>query len=148
MALPRLVSWSLALLGLGFAVTQLGLSARDASLADWRGVSEYPSAVAEARDSGRPLALLFYTEWCSACKELRRSVLAAPEVKRYLQDFVRVKVDLDGGSAARALAERFGVLGVPTLFVIPPRPATSRPIAIRTGLTPSGFIAACRQVSG
>jgi thiol:disulfide interchange protein len=145
MAAPRFLVGLMVVGALGFAASRLAPNAQDISLADWRdGPAAYPSALAEGRSGGRPVAIFFYTDWCGACKALRRNVLAVPEVQRYLEGFVRVKVDLDGGPAAQMLADRFGVRGVPALFVVPPGGGSARAIRAVSAATPDTFLAACR----
>ncbi len=149
MPVPRVVTLGLLLLGAGLAASQLARNARDVSLDDWRdGVSGYSTALVDGREAGKPVAFLFYTEWCTACKELRRDVLTLQPVKRYLDAYVRVEVDLDAGAAAQDLAKRFGVVGIPALYVIAARSGVVRPVRTRTGLTPTEFIAACRGAAG
>ncbi len=79
----------------------------------------YDQAVALARAEGRPMIVDFWADWCTACKELDRTVWTDPGVRAEAARFVRVKVDgTTGSDAFDELAERFGVVGLPTVVIL------------------------------
>ncbi len=69
----------------------------------------------EARDTGKPLMVDFYADWCGWCKKLDTDVYAKPEIVGLSEKFVNVKVDTDKyGRDAQA----FGVRGLPTIVFL------------------------------
>ncbi len=135
--------------GGGLAAKQLATFSHDVSLTGWeQGITGYARAVVEQTRTGKPIALYFYADWCNICKRLRNEVLATPEVSAFMRDYIPVKVDPEYGPAEQALAERFGVVGYPTFFIIPG--ATARPVEITRvgGADAAQFMAACARASG
>jgi thiol-disulfide isomerase/thioredoxin len=77
---------------------------------------DLPGALARARETGRPVLLLFDQENCPPCMVLHRTVLTAPEfVDAASAGFVTVHLD---ANLDRALGERYGIPGTPSLLVL------------------------------
>ena len=93
----------------------------------WQG---WDSGLRDAKQSGRPVLVDVYTEWCGWCKRMDRDVYADPQVRDYLsRHYVTVKLDAEAGDAARyegkqltsrSLAARFRVSGYPTTIFLRP----------------------------
>jgi thiol:disulfide interchange protein DsbD len=83
------------------------------------GVSWTPydeKAIAAARESGKPVVIDFYADWCLPCKELDEKTFNDPRVARELDRFVRIKGDLT--SPDNKLADRYHIVGVPTIVFL------------------------------
>ncbi|NOX53886.1 MAG: thioredoxin fold domain-containing protein, partial [Planctomycetes bacterium] len=102
---------------LGVAVfSSAGLSSTVAQAAVWR--TDFSEAWQEAQQTGRPLLVHFYADWCGPCRQMERSVLNTSEVLAQLRDgFIAVKVDADEHPE---LIRRFGVQALPTDLLIGP----------------------------
>ncbi len=77
-----------------------------------------PDVLKAALASGKPVVLDFYADWCLPCQEMEAVTYRNAEVIRGLERFEAVKVDLTdaGNEAEMALAERYQVMGIPTLI--------------------------------
>lgn len=77
-------------------------------------------ALASARESGKPVVIDFYADWCLPCKELDAKTFSDPKVIAELDRFVRVKADLTVTSDEKtmALTKQYGIAGVPTIVFI------------------------------
>jgi len=128
------------------ALSQLSRHAVDASLNDWyNGAEGYKLAIAEQAQSGKPVALFFHADWCAACKKLRESVLSTTEVKQYMSDYIRVKIEPEKELAAQKLADELGVIGFPTIFIIPQRNAQAIRIKRLANMSADDFISQCQK---
>ena len=79
----------------------------------------FDSALARARQEGRPVMIDFFADWCAACKELDHKTYVAPPVVKESDRFLKIKVDgTREEDAITQLYERFGVLGLPTVAFV------------------------------
>ncbi len=76
---------------------------------EFKNSSEYQAAV----DSGKPLLIDFYADWCGPCQVLLPTVDKLSE--KYADDFIIAKVNVDHNPE---LARQFGVRSIPALFFL------------------------------
>ncbi|WP_242340282.1 MULTISPECIES: protein-disulfide reductase DsbD [Anaeromyxobacter] len=108
--------------GIVYAAGAAGARERARSAAAFAWLHSEEEAIALAKTSGRPVIIDFWAEWCTACKELDKTAWADPRVREEASRFVAVKLDgTDGSEAFQALAEKYGVVGMPTVVFIDPR---------------------------
>lgn len=137
---------SIILLSSGFIISQLQQFSQDSSLSDWNsGLSGFITSMKEQRDSNKPIALFFYTDWCPNCKKLREDILSSPEVRTLMAQWIPVKINPENGPLENQLSEEFGVFGYPTFIVLPGR--NKKPVLIRktSNISPAEFVKQCRQ---
>jgi thiol-disulfide isomerase/thioredoxin len=90
--------------------------------ADWNdsGINwrPYEAGLAEARAAGKPIVLVFYTDWCPHCHNYSR-VFHDPEVARLAASFVMIRVERDGH---RDISARYALDGeyIPRTFFLSP----------------------------
>lgn len=90
--------------------------------ADWNdsGINwrPYEAGLAEARTTGKPVVLIFYTDWCPHCHNYSR-LFRDPEVARLAASFVMVRVERD---AHRDISARYALDGeyIPRTFFLSP----------------------------
>ncbi len=79
-----------------------------------------PARLVEAKNTGRPVILDFYADWCIPCHELEQFTYSDANVIRALDSFERMKVDLTRSDSpdVSAVIERFNIVGVPTLVFL------------------------------
>jgi len=69
-----------------------------------------------ASADGRLVMLDFYADWCISCKEMERSTFHDAGVLKALEGAVLLQADVTANdSADKALLERFGIFGPPTI---------------------------------
>jgi thiol:disulfide interchange protein DsbD len=81
----------------------------------WENYSK--STLETTIESGQPIIIDFYADWCNPCKELEHITFADPDVQEVLKDFVRFKVDLTVvNDSTNAIRNAFEIPGVPTII--------------------------------
>ena len=96
----------------GMAVMNRRTPGKD--IVPWR--PDYPAALAEARESGKPAMLYFTAPWCGPCQEMRQYTWNDATLAATLQaKFVPVKLDLD---ANPDLAGRYDIRSIPAMLIV------------------------------
>jgi len=75
-----------------------------------------PEAVEAALESGQPVLLDFYADWCAPCQEMDDKTFSDPRVVTELRRFRTLKINVDKPEN-RQLISRFGVFGPPTVVL-------------------------------
>jgi thiol:disulfide interchange protein DsbD len=90
------------------------------SAIQWRG--DDAPAFSRARATGRPVAVDFWADWCTACNELDRTAWSDPAVQGAARRFVTLKLDGTAETPAfQAAMEKYQVVGMPTVILIDSR---------------------------
>ena len=121
------------------------------ALESWlNGSAGYARAVELQETLNIPLVVYFYADWCSYCRTLDNQYLPAEPVQDYLRGVVKVRINPAHGPAERALANRYGVSGYPSFFVMrdpAARPVNIQPFRKAGNLTPTQLANAYRAVA-
>jgi thiol-disulfide isomerase/thioredoxin len=83
----------------------------------YEGASGYQDAVAEARDTHKPMTVYFRTDWCPYCRRLDSELLGSGPVIAYLRSVVKVRINPEAGAVEKEIARRYGVTGYPSLYL-------------------------------
>jgi thiol:disulfide interchange protein DsbD len=107
-------------------------------------------ALATAASAGRPVIIDFSAAWCIPCKELDHMTFAADPVVARAKDFVTLKADLteSGSPAVKALKERYGVRGVPTVVFLAPDGSEIDHLRFTGVISPEEFLAKMNEAAG
>ena len=98
---------------------------------DWLdGARGYEEARKQHEQSGNPLLVYFYTDWCPHCRRLNTVVLATDVAQQAIRDFVKVRINPESGPGEHQLAGEFHIGGYPSLFVVSGGSSTPRPLPI------------------
>lgn len=73
-----------------------------------------------AQESGKPVMIDFYADWCIPCKELDKFTFSDGRVIELSKNFVMLKADLTKSESPEVLAlqEKYNIKGVPTLVFL------------------------------
>lgn len=84
--------------------------------ASFHWVTDVQRGLAHARDLKMPVIIDFYADWCTACKELDKTTFSDTAVRRELDRFVCIRVNLTKETEqTRRIAREYGVRGIPVL---------------------------------
>ncbi|MHC8289171.1 protein-disulfide reductase DsbD [Pseudomonas sp. XS1P51] len=90
------------------------------STSDWQTIStpaELDHVLAEAKNSGTPLLLDWYADWCISCKVIEHQVLNDAKVVEHLKGYRLIRFDITASNAEqRALLDRYKLFGPPALM--------------------------------
>lgn len=86
-----------------------------------------------ARRKNQAVLVYFHTDWCGYCRQLERELLDRAIVQEYTKYLVKIKINPEKGARERALANRYGVRGYPSVFVHPAGPGGAKKVR-RTGM--------------
>jgi protein disulfide-isomerase len=84
----------------------------------WRE-GDVGDALAEAKESGKPVILYWGAKWCPPCNQMKTTLFKDPAFIAETQNFVPVYLDGDTQGAQR-WGEQFGISGYPTVIVLRP----------------------------
>ena len=80
--------------------------------------SDFRKAHAEAKQTGRPLIIHFYADWCMPCQRMEKEVLSSRELSQVVnKEFVAVKINADHH---QDIVQHFGIKSLPSDVVISP----------------------------
>ncbi len=80
----------------------------------------YDKALADLRQSKKPMLVYIYAPWCPHCKQFTAQVLSDPQVRQFVQGYPHVRVAPDHGQAEMALMTEYGAKGYPSFYVVLP----------------------------
>ncbi|BCM93640.1 thioredoxin 1 [Abditibacteriota bacterium] len=82
----------------------------------WR--TNFDAALKEAKQSGKPVFIDFYTDWCGACKYLDQTTYHDAKFVRASRNWVMVKVNAEKGARNTQIASKYKVNAYPTLLML------------------------------
>ncbi|MHB9154226.1 MAG: thioredoxin family protein [Endomicrobiales bacterium] len=94
---------------------QAAIRKSEAGTVNW--VASLAEGLETARESGKPVMVDFYADWCGWCKKLDREVYTVNDVIKLSKEFVNVKVNTDKNPEE---ARRYKVQGLPTVVFLGP----------------------------
>ena len=86
-----------------------------------KSVDDLDREIAAATQNGKSAMLDFYADWCVSCKEMEAYTFVDKDVQAALSTTVWLQADVTANDAAdKALLDRFGVFGPPTIIFFGP----------------------------
>lgn len=116
----------------------------------FEGADGFERALKEQRLYGAPMVIYFHTSWCPHCKRLERDILSDPSVARYLDGFIKVRINPEDGAAEKSLESSHGVTGYPSFFIMGNRGGLTlvRPPREKPGANAAeAFLERCRSAA-
>lgn len=80
-------------------------------------IDDLEKALAQAAKQNSLVLIDFSARWCPSCVRLETEIFDLPEFKKVTEGFVKIKIDTDRFENT-LVAEKFKVIGIPTLLVI------------------------------
>jgi thioredoxin-related protein len=83
---------------------------------EMKWAKSYDAAMTSARSSNKLIMIDFYTDWCVWCKRLDKDTYTDSKVIQISEQLVPVKINAE--KEGKALAQKYGVKGYPTILFI------------------------------
>lgn len=112
-----------------------------------QGAGGFRGAVQTQMEQKQPMVVWFRPEACPACEPVE-SLLESSEVRMWLNQALRVRIDPATGPDEAAIAEKFGVTATPALYVVRTN-GERKPVAPpAAGTSPAAFLGTLRAAAG
>ena len=80
----------------------------------------YEQALTVQQQTGQPIMVYFYADWCPYCKRFKQNVLSDSKMQAFVQAHPHVRVAPDNGQREKDLMSDFEADGYPSYFVVLP----------------------------
>lgn len=80
----------------------------------------YEKALADQKQTGKPMLVYIYAPWCPHCKQFSAQVLSAPKMQQFVQNYPHVRIAPDHGKAEEQIMSEYGAKGYPSFYVVMP----------------------------
>jgi thiol:disulfide interchange protein DsbD len=114
----------------------------------WENYSD--ADLLKAKESGLPVIIDFYADWCIPCLELDHNTWTDEEVIHATKNIKKIKVDLThfDSPEVEALRKKFNISGVPTVIFFRADGTEASESRIIGFVTPKEFISKLKQATG
>ncbi|MCG8315844.1 MAG: protein-disulfide reductase DsbD [Pseudomonadales bacterium] len=85
-----------------------------------RSEQQLETALREASNQGQPVMLDYFAEWCTACIEMEHNSFSNTTAQTLLNQHRWLQLDLTNNPEAKALLDRYGLIGPPAILFFDP----------------------------
>jgi len=110
----------------------------------YEGADGYIQAVAEYEKTGKAMAVYVNVTWCPYCRKFEKGILSDPQVKTFMKDIIKVRINPETSDREAAITFQYRVMGFPSFFVHPAQQGTT--VQLYTGVSPQQFIGLFEKV--
>jgi thioredoxin-like negative regulator of GroEL len=83
---------------------------------DW--LTDYNQAVTKAKQTGKPIFIDCFADWCVWCHRLEKEVYTDSSFLKFSQDFIPLRINVEDQAEGSRIAEQFQVDSLPSILII------------------------------
>ncbi|MBF0410769.1 MAG: protein-disulfide reductase DsbD [Candidatus Riflebacteria bacterium] len=82
-------------------------------------LSDFTTALQQAKIRNLPILIDFRSDWCSICLDMEKNVFPNPQVQESMKAFILLKIDLTNNTPQNVeLSKNYGIIGIPTFVFL------------------------------
>lgn len=118
--MKKLLLIALLALPVSGCVAQAKPAKKQSAKSQVKWLASFPAALAQAKRTGQPIFVDFYTTWCGPCKYLEAVTYKDARFVAESRKWVMVKINPEKNAANLRLAQKYKVDGFPSLLFLQP----------------------------
>ncbi|MFM1898353.1 MAG: hypothetical protein RL577_593, partial [Bacteroidota bacterium] len=84
-------------------------------------LTDWSAALQAAQESGKPVFIDAYTDWCGWCKVMDKKTFSLPAIKNYMNENMQCyRLDMEHNKASHNMRLVFGINAFPTFVILHP----------------------------
>lgn len=129
--------YAIAIAGIAAGTWLLKPESNNAEVA-WINMTSLQQIESSIKNSGKPVMIDFYADWCAQCKELDKYTYTDEKVAELSKSFNNIKIDLTKENPD--ITSKYGIKGLPVVILMKPNGEEIKELRVTGFLKPEEFL--------